>query len=78
MIKTVFVWTVLLWALSGCASMKAIEELNTTPDNRLRGDPRNAVRVEEYLNSILASPAGYEVKAYNRNRTRLIPRRRFL
>jgi hypothetical protein len=46
--------------------MRAIEDLNTTPDNLLRGDPLNAVRVEAYLKTILASPEGYEVKAYNR------------
>jgi hypothetical protein len=65
--RTVFLWTVvLICGLSGCASMKAVEELNTSPDNILRGDPLNSVRAEEYLKSILVSPEGYEVKAYNR------------
>jgi hypothetical protein len=63
--RTIF-WAVLVCCLSGCASIKAVDDLNTTPDNILRGDPNNDVRVKIYLQNILASPEGYEVKAYNR------------
>jgi hypothetical protein len=51
---------------AGCASMQAITDLNELEENRARGDPNNPVRVKEYLQSILASPEGYEVKAYER------------
>jgi hypothetical protein len=50
----------------GCASIQANKDLNTTPENLARGDPSNPVRVKEYLQNILTSPEGYEVKAYNR------------
>jgi hypothetical protein len=64
--KLVVFGVVLAISLMGCASVQANKDLNTTPDNLLRGDPSNPLRVKEYLLSILASPEGYEVKAYNR------------
>jgi hypothetical protein len=50
----------------GCASIQANKDLNTTPDNLLRGDPDNTIRVRGYLQNVLAAPEGYELKAYNR------------
>ncbi|MDR2402679.1 MAG: hypothetical protein LBD78_01470 [Spirochaetaceae bacterium] len=55
-----------LWLFAGCASIQANKDLNTTPENIMRGDPSNSIRVKEYLQNALASPDGYEVKAYNR------------
>jgi hypothetical protein len=51
---------------TGCASVQATKDLNTTPENIKRGDPGNSSRVKEYLQGILASPEGYEVKIYKR------------
>ncbi|AEF82625.1 hypothetical protein [Leadbettera azotonutricia] len=50
----------------GCASIQANKDLNTKPEDLLRGDPSNPVRVQEYLQGILANPKGYEVKAFER------------
>jgi hypothetical protein len=36
------------------------------PENIPRGDPSNSDRVKEYLQGVLDSPAGYEIKAYSR------------
>lgn len=55
-----------LWLFSGCASIQANKDLNTAPENIARGDSVNAIRVKEYLQDILVSPDGYEIKAYNR------------
>lgn len=52
--------------LAGCTSMKAYNDLNTTPENLLRGDPLNKIRAREFLQGVLDSPEGYEVKAYHR------------
>jgi hypothetical protein len=52
--------------LIGCALIQANKDLNTAPENIMRGDPSNPIRVKEYLQDVLASPEGYEVKAYNR------------
>jgi len=61
-----FIILISLTAL-GCSSVsKAREELNTTPDNLLRGDPQNTERVREYLQDVLTSPEGYEVRAFSR------------
>jgi hypothetical protein len=57
---------VVLWLSAGCASIEANKNLNTTPENIMRGDPSNSGRVKEYLQDLLASPEGYEVKAYSR------------
>jgi hypothetical protein len=56
----------LLSLFIGCASIQANKDLNMTPDNLLRGDPSNPIRVKEYLQGVLAAPEGCEVKAYNR------------
>jgi hypothetical protein len=50
----------------GCATIQAYKDLNTTPDNLLRGDPSNTTRAKEYLLAVLSSLEEYEVKAYNR------------
>jgi len=50
----------------GCASLQANKNLNTTPDNLLRGDPSNAIQVKEYVRAVVSSPEEYEVMAYNR------------
>jgi hypothetical protein len=50
----------------GCASIQANRDLNTTPENKMRGDPLNSIRVKEYLQKVLVSPDGYEFKAYKR------------
>jgi hypothetical protein len=50
----------------GCASIQANKDLNTNPDDLLRGDPSNPIRVKEYLQAILVNPQGYEIKAYER------------
>jgi hypothetical protein len=50
----------------GCASIQATKDLNTTPDNLLRGDPSNTIRTKEYLRAMLSSSEEYEVKAYSR------------
>jgi hypothetical protein len=55
-----------LWLFTGCASIQANRDLNTTPENIMRGDPSNSIRVKEYLQEVLASPERYEIKAYNR------------
>lgn len=55
-----------LWLFIGCASIQANKDLNTTPDNLMRGDPANSIRVKEYLQDILVSPERYEIKAYSR------------
>jgi hypothetical protein len=55
-----------LWLFIGCASVQANKDLNTKPENVMRGDPSNSRRVKEYLQAVLASPEGYAVKAYNR------------
>ncbi|MDR0540243.1 MAG: hypothetical protein LBG74_07055 [Spirochaetaceae bacterium] len=52
--------------LAGCASMKAANDLNILPENVARGDPDNPLKVKEYLQTVLASPDGREVKAYER------------
>jgi hypothetical protein len=56
----------LVIGLTGCASMKAIDDLNTLPENLLRGDPSNTANAREYVSKVLIEPKGYEVKAYNR------------
>jgi hypothetical protein len=58
--------TSLFCLCAGCASIQANKDLNTTPENLLRGDPANSIKTKEYLQHILDSPEGYEVKAYNR------------
>jgi hypothetical protein len=55
-----------LWLFVGCASIQANKDLNTTPENLIRGDPGNSIRVREYLQEVLDFPDGYEIKAYNR------------
>jgi hypothetical protein len=50
----------------GCASIQANKDLNTTPENVMRGDPFNSIHVKEYLQGVLTSPERYEVKAFNR------------
>jgi hypothetical protein len=51
----------------GCASVQANKDLNSTmPENIMRGDPSNSIRVKEYLQNVLIYPEGYEIKAYNR------------
>jgi hypothetical protein len=57
---------IFLWLLTGCSSIQANKDLNTTPENIMRGDPSNSRKVKEYLQNILSSPEGYEIKAYNR------------
>jgi hypothetical protein len=64
--KEIMIFMAALVCLGGCASIRAADELNMTPDNLLRGDPNNDVRVKIYLQNILASPEDYEVKAYSR------------
>ena len=66
-ISLIIVITLFLLSFSGCASIsQAHQDLNTTPDNQLRGDPANTGRVREYLENILASPDEYELRAYSR------------
>lgn len=55
-----------LGLFTGCASIRANKDLNTTPENIVRGDPSNSIRVKEYLQDVLVSPERYEIKAYNR------------
>ncbi|GHT58802.1 hypothetical protein FACS1894109_13610 [Spirochaetia bacterium] len=57
---------VLSLPITGCASTQAYKDLNELEENRARGDPTNPVKVKEYLQTILDSPEGYEVKAYER------------
>jgi hypothetical protein len=49
----------------GCASTQAIKDLEL-PENLARGDPNNPIKVKEYLQSVLYSPDGREVKGYER------------
>jgi hypothetical protein len=56
----------LVIGLSGCATMQAIDDLNTLPENLLRGDPSNTANAREYVSEVLVQPVGYEIKAYNR------------
>ncbi len=52
--------------LSGCTSMKAIKDIDENPDNIARGNPNNPSIVQEYLESVVDSPEGRELKAFNR------------
>ncbi len=52
--------------LTGCTSMKAIQEINENPDNISRGNPDNPLKVKEYLESVVALPGGRQVQAFNR------------
>jgi hypothetical protein len=61
-----FLLLIFFWLFIGCASIQANKDLNTTPENIARGDPSNSIRVKKYLQNVLASPEGYEVKAYHR------------
>lgn len=56
----------LVISFSGCASMRAVNDINTNPDNLMRGDPENTSRAIKYLNEVLENPEGREVRAYNR------------
>jgi len=51
---------------TGCSSMKALKDVNENPINIVRGNPENPELVKEYLENVLASPEGREVKAFNR------------
>ncbi|GHT59822.1 hypothetical protein FACS1894109_16470 [Spirochaetia bacterium] len=53
-------------SLTGCASTQAIKDLNESEANIARGDPDNNVKVKEYLQNVLNSPDGREIKAYER------------
>jgi hypothetical protein len=46
--------------------VKAYKNLNESPEDIARGNPMNNTMVKEYLQSVLISPQGYEVKAYSR------------
>jgi hypothetical protein len=50
----------------GCASAQATKDLNELAENLARGDPDNPRKVKEYLQEVLYSPDGREVKAYER------------
>jgi hypothetical protein len=58
--------TVVFFVFMGCASMQATKDLNELPENLFRGDSNNPIKVKEYLQSVLSSPDGREVKAYER------------
>ena len=49
-----------------CASIQAINDLNTLPENLIRGDPLNTSRVQEFLHIVLDSPDEYEIRAFHR------------
>lgn len=53
-------------SLTGCTSMKAVNDINENPDNISRGNPDNPVMVKEFLEDVLVFPDGRVVKAYNR------------
>ncbi|GHT77581.1 hypothetical protein FACS1894130_02350 [Spirochaetia bacterium] len=57
---------VLLLLFTGCASTQAYKDLNELEENAARGDPDNPIIVKEYLQSVLSSPDGRQVKAYER------------
>jgi hypothetical protein len=61
-----FLATMFCGLFLSCASMQAITDLNELEENRARGDPDNSFRVKEFLKSVLASPDGQQVKAYER------------
>ena len=50
----------------GCASIQANRKLNESPEDVARGDPVNNILVKEYLQNVLLTPEGREVKAYTR------------
>jgi hypothetical protein len=50
----------------GCASTQAITDLNTLPENLLRGDSSNTANARKYISEVLVRPAGREIVAYNR------------
>ncbi|MDR1950184.1 MAG: hypothetical protein LBQ38_12395 [Spirochaetaceae bacterium] len=58
--------TTLFASFIGCASMNAYKNLNETAENTARGDANNPIKAKEYLQSVLSSPAGRQVKAYHR------------
>jgi hypothetical protein len=46
--------------------MQATRDLNELEKNRARSDPNNPFKVKEYLQDVLSSPEGREVRAYER------------
>lgn len=56
----------LIAILSGCTSMQALRDINENPENSVRGDPENPIKVREFLLDVLASPEGREVRSFHR------------
>jgi hypothetical protein len=46
--------------------MQANRKLNESPEDAARGDPVNNILVKEYLQNVLLTPEGREVRAYTR------------
>jgi len=62
-----FLWVAAFFiSFIGCASMQASKDLNELPENTARADPNNPAKVKEYLQDVLSSPDGREIKAYER------------
>ena len=53
-------------AFISCASIQANQRLNNAPEDVVRGDSINNILVKEYLQNVLMSPEGREVKVYTR------------
>jgi hypothetical protein len=50
----------------GCATIQGINDLNTLPENLIRGDPENTDNSRRFLNDVLINPEGRKIKVYNR------------
>jgi hypothetical protein len=65
--KISFVLLILFFVIFiGCASIQANNTLNESPEGVIRGDPINNALVKEYLQNVLFSSEGREVKVYIR------------
>ncbi len=65
LILHLFVLFFVLFSVS-CASTKAIDDIDTNPENKARGDSSNPTKVKEYLEDVLLFPERREIEAYTR------------
>ena len=51
----------------GCSSTSFKNRMDTDPQDILRGESTNTIKVRQYLEEVLENPEGREIKAYKRN-----------
>lgn len=51
----------------GCSSTKFYDRMDTNPQDIMRGESSNGIKAREYLEEVLKTPQGREIKAYKRN-----------